>query len=663
MHMPSLRHFFFLILILPNIFGSIELIKKQRTEKTKGFPSSVSISNTENNQQTGLLITSLPSPRECSQQNEGQSDYDYNYDSGYFSNESFDYKVSKVNRNSCNKPSGRRSPRPCTRNFPNKLKSVEADKTVSIVAKSEGFRKRKLLEIKNTLNKFEYYKELCNDGNYHKLPHKFNLIFCEDPSDYLGLAIRAQDYEAISFCKDFVVLQKSSCFLQSALIDVIINEQVGLISALGIIFPSIFTTSYAFHPPYDNLSGTSLFRIAVERKKRKVANAMLKFIPLSKIGFFWQTIDSMKNFILDSLHNGEIGLTPHLPGDTGLDKATLIDIYLNCVLRGDVEAMIYLLENTNVPIDTIFISPNDVTLSAMYMAAHAGNLEIVKYLYTKCPSLAKVPNHFGLFPIHIASGNGNLDMIQVLSADYESLTSEVCLNGLMYTPFSLAIRNKKRNAADLIISYIRNLDINLFEKEIKRLVYYAILDDDVSILDIYFEYKTFPPNGFVDEKFNLLEMAILGIINPSNSDSSLRFSNKKSSINCVNRLIYEWKKRGLPFTVDYEGTISGNILGIVYPYDIDAFNSLIKYGGVDPNGSISVTVKSSRDKSPRVLRTTFLNQIIALGASEMIPFAISKGCDPRLIDGDGNDAIEIAEKYKNSFALEFFKRILQDTDI
>ena len=520
-------------------------------------------------------------------------------------------------------------------------------------------KKRKLEEMKE-LDDFEYFQGICTDGMHHKLPLDQEFLSLRDPSEYLGLAIRAHDAEAIEFCKNLVVLESASSYLQSSLIDAIVMEDADVLEALGSVFPSIFTTIYAFHPPYAHLSGTSLFRIAVDQEKSKSAKAMLDFIPVAMIGDFWQSIASMKKFIVEALHTGDINLTPKLEGDPGILPNILVEMYYTCVLEGDVDAMVYLLETTAVPIDTIFTGSNGIEISALFMAAHTGNREIVQYLYENCPALAKVPNSLGMLPIHMAAGNGHLEVIKILSKEADTLTSEVVISGIKYTPFSLAVRNQKRNVADLIISFLH--DNSLIQKEMTGLAYWAILDDNVSLLDIYFEFNTFPSCGCVDKEYNLLEMAILGIIHPKNSASSAP-SKKTSSGKCVDRLIDEWIKHKLPFRMDFKGVISGSILGLVYPHDIGTFESLINRAKVDPNDRIRITISSKHQNgAAKILETTFLNQIIALGATDLVPFAISKGCDPRMLDSDGNDAIAIALKYRNEFVLNYFRQVYNLAD-
>lgn len=499
----------------------------------------------------------------------------------------------------------------------------------------------------NGPDEFEQFQTLCNDGKYHKLPLDRNFFADRDPSDYLGLAVRAHDAEAIDFCKDLVVLESSSSYLQSAIIDAIIKEETDVIKALGLAFPSIFTSIYAFHPPYDQLSGTSLIRIAVDQNKPKVAKAMLKFIPVAMIGDFWMAIDSMKKFIIASLHTGDINLIPKLEGDPGINLRTLTEIYYNCVLECDLEAMDYLLTNTAVPIDTIFTGDNGMTLSAMFMAAHVGHLGIVSYLYRKCPGLARVPNSMGMLPIHMAAGNGHMDVIKVLSDQSDTLTAEVTISGIKYTPFSLAIRNKKRNVADLIISFIKDQDNGRIQKEMNGLAYWAILDDNVSLLDIYFDFNTFPSSGCIDKEYNLLEMAILGIIDPKSGTSTKKSSSKK----CVDRLIDEWIKHNLPFRIHHEDVITGSILGLVYPNDLDVFDALISRAKIDPNVPIYITTETG------ILRTTFLNRIIALGSNSLVPYAISRGCDPRILDSDGYDALAVATNHENTFVMEFLSKV------
>ena len=540
-----------------------------------------------------------------------------------------------------------------TENHP-QVSENETGTSTSTISKAA---KRKLYELKNQSN-FEYYQGLTNDGLYHKLPSYHDEFADLDPSDYLALAIRAHDAAAIDSCKNIVALESASRFLQTTLIDAIVKDEADIMEVLGTSFPSIFTTFYAFHPPYAHLSGTSLIRIAVDQEKSKVAKAMLKFVPVAMVGDFWQSIDSMKKFIIGALHSGDINLTPTLEGDTGLAPNVLIEMYYACVLEGDLQAMAYLLENTDVDIKTMFTGTNGVSLSAMFMAAHTGHSGIVSYLYKKCPELARIPNSLGMLPIHMAAGNGHMDVIKILSAEADTLTAEVTINDIAYTPFSLAIRNKKRNIADLIISFIRDQDNYKIQKEMTGLAYWAILDDNVQLLDIYFDFNSFPSSGCVDEEYNLLEMAILGIINPKRTVSS-NLKKKTSSKKCLTRLIEEWKKHNLPYRIHHEGVISGSILGLVYPHDLDAFLALVKDAGVQPNEPIIITAKRE-DGTSYTLTTTFLNHAISLGATDMVPFAISKGCDPRILDSDGNDAIKIAKKYNNTFILDYFKQIYSD---
>lgn len=509
------------------------------------------------------------------------------------------------------------------------------------------FTEDQLRHLKQFDGEFEKYVELCTDGRYHQLPLDF-LFFCHrDHADYLALAIKARDSEAIAFSKKYVEIECPSVFLQSALLDMIIQEDTDIIEILGDVFPNIYTNIFIFREPLAHLSGTSLIRIAVDQNRNKAAVAMFKSVPVSLIGDYWHTIDFMRKFLVSAMKDRQIRLKPK-ENEQPISFRILVDMFFNCVLEKNLEALDYLHESTGIPLDTLFTNENGLSFSAMFIAAHAGYNDIVSYLGRKCPKLFHLRSGNGMLPIHTAAANGHLDVVKSLSVARDTMTDSVSISGTSLTPFGLAIRNKKIRVAFVILSLIEK-DSEV-PKEIQELVHWAILDDNVQLLEIYFEYNSFPALGCINESYNLLEMALTGSNDPKT------FQNKRSSIKCLQKLIDIWKEKELPFHVSNE-TLRGSILALVPLNDLDAFQALIKQARVDPNGKIFEITPNPEGGGVRVKETNFLNRIIAKGATEMVPFAIKHGADPRIIDDDGLDAYETAIKYKNQFVIDLFDSI------
>ena len=515
------------------------------------------------------------------------------------------------------------------------------------LARSEEEEKHSSLKLQD---EFEKLIEICTDGRYHQLPLEYHFFKDRDHADYLGLAIKARDPEAIAFSKAYVDIGCPSSLLQNALLDMIVQEDTNIIQALGNVYPNIYSYSniFAFHEPLAYLSGTSLIRIAVDQNRNKAAISMFKSIPVAMIGYFWKTTDLMKRFILDAMKERQIRLKPE-EDEQPVTHKVLVDIFHNCVLEGNLEALDFLFESTGIPLTTMFTGENEFSASAMFIAAHAGYSEMVQYLGKKCKELFYIRNNTGVLPIHTAAANGHLDVIKALSVARDTMTDSVTVLGSSLTPFGLAIRNKKMHVAYLIISSIEKSED--LEKELKELSYWAILDDNTSLLDIYFEYNSFPASGCVDGQYNLLEMALTGSKNPKT------FQNTKSSIKCLLKLIEIWKEKKLSFTISND-QLRGSMLALVPPTDLDALHALLKDAHVDPNGQIfEISHQAADGNSFNVKRTTFLNRIIAKGATDLVSFAIKNGSDPRIIDDDGLDAFDTAIKYKNDFVVNLFRSI------
>lgn len=517
----------------------------------------------------------------------------------------------------------------------------------AIAAKRRKEAEQELTAAEKTFeNSFQELKELCRSGRYHKLPLDPEFVLNRNPSDYLALAIQAHDPEAIAFSQRFVELEFSSSYLQSTLIDLILSEDTAILEQLGATFQSIYTHIFVFFDPFAHLSGTSLIRIAIDQGKNRAAIAMFKSVPVSVIGDFWQTINSMKSFVMDAMVAREIRLKPR-EGESNLSPSVLKDIFFTCVALGNLKALEYLYESTHLDLTTRFEEEETgILFTAMYLAAHTGYADMVAYLGKMCPELYFIETSTGVLPIHAAASNGHADIIK-LCDDHatKSFSMGIEVNGIKQTPFSVAIRNKKRNIADIILSFID--EPGEIEKEMSNLLIWAIVDDNPSLIEIYFEYGVGRKDGSVENsKYTLLEMAIIGTNDPE------KLEPKGCRIKCLEFLIQLWKRLKLPFEIE-QGNVRGNILGLLKANDIDAFVALVKDGGVDPNAPIIEYCSDAGGKVLSTNTTTFLNRIIAQGANELVPIAIRHGADPRLVNDDGYEAILVAELVGNDEALKY----------
>lgn len=491
---------------------------------------------------------------------------------------------------------------------------------------------------------FAQLKEVCTDGLYHKIPLDPEFVKENDPANYLALAIEARDKEAIFFSKDFVEIYYSTPYLQKALMDLIFQENVDFLDVLGHTFPGIYTSIFAFYEPYTAFSGSYLVRIAVDRKLSKAAMAMFRFVPVSVIGDFWSNIKSMKGPLLAAMQDRSIRLRP-LEGESGIDRGTLIDMLYTCVETGNSRALEYFIESTDFPLDISFVDEHGINFSPMYLAAHFGYPEMVKYLGEKCPELFTKPTSTGMLPIHVAAGSGHMDVIKIIEGKArDTLMAEVDIDGVKLTPFAVAIRNKKRNVADVILAFLDDKDA--IQREMGGLAAWGIQDDNQELLRIAFEYDHSTHEHLINNgRYTLLELAVLGSIDPEN------VVNDRSSINCLEFLAEVWLRKDLSFEVTH-GKVRGSILGLLPPNDIAAFLVLVKIGRVDPNDPI---FEYSDVDGSTPFENTFLNRIIAKGATQLVEVAIKFGADPRICDEDGNDAMDIAVKYGNQHVIDFLK--------
>lgn len=514
--------------------------------------------------------------------------------------------------------------------------------------RKEAAERREQMGVVTTTfdHSFDELRELCRSGRYYKLPLDEEFVFSRSPSDYLALAIQAHDPEAIALSQQYVELEFSSSYLQSTLIDLILSEDTAILEQLGALFPSIYTHIFVFYGPFAHLSGTSLIRIAVDQGKNRAAIAMFKSVPVSVIGDFWQTINSIKGFVIDAMAAREIRITPRV-GEAGLSPSVLKDIFYTCVAWGNLKALEHLYESTHLDLTTKFEDEKgEILFTAMYLAAHTGYSEIVAYLGKMCPDLFLIETSTGILPIHAAAANGHADILKICDDQATktfSMGTEV--NGIKQTPFSVAIRNEKRNIADIILSFID--DPVEIEKEMGNLAIWAIVDDNPSLLEIYFEYGVGRKDGTVkNSEYTLLEMALIGTSDPE------KVKPKGRRIKCLEHLIVLWRRLNIPFEIEH-GNIRGSILGLVNANEIDSFVALVRDGGVDPNAPIIEYTTNAQGKVISTNTTTFLNRIIAQGATDLVPIAIRHGADPRLVNDDGDDAIAVAEMVGNRTALDF----------
>ena len=499
------------------------------------------------------------------------------------------------------------------------------------------------------MQRFNALRDQCSSGQYRVLPTDTEFILSQDPTDYLALAIEAQNPEAIAACKDFIYLEYSSSYLQSTLIDLILCENTTILEYLGKTYPKIFTHIFSFYEPYSVHSGSSLIRIAVDQRKDKAAIAMFQAVPASVISDFWRSLSTFRGFVIESLETKALNLKAK-PGETEFDPAVLKDIFYNCVVSGNLKALEHLCNTTDVDLKTKFEEEKTgMEFSAMYVAAYTGYSEMVTFLGKRCPDLYRIPTNTGMLPIHVAALNGHDKIIKLMDeAAPDTFTAKVLVNGIEQTPFSIAIRNKRRVMADIILSFID--DPKLIKEEMSRLAIWAILDDNPKLLEIYFEYGVGKASGIVEgSKFNVLEMAVHGTFDPAVIES------KRCKIKCLEYLIQVWKRLKLPFEVEH-GNVRGSILGLVKPTDIDAFVALVRFGGIDPNAPI-IEYSTGADGQVLSYTTTFLNRIIAQGATELIPIAIKYGADPRIIDDEGDESIAVSLNHKNDFALKYLETL------
>jgi hypothetical protein len=479
------------------------------------------------------------------------------------------------------------------------------------------------------------------DSKFPVLPRDPDFIPDQYESDYLALAIKLRDQEAICFSKQVVEIEGASQFLQSVIMDLITQKDTELIEALGRAFPTIFTAINSFHEPYAHLSATSYIRIAVDMKHYESAVAMTKNLPLAMIGDFWGTLTCMRDFILYAMSTASIRLIP-LAGESALPKRILVDMLDACVAENNLEALEYLYRSTGISLKEMLTSDKNISVTTMYMATSLEYPQIVTFLGKHCPELYTIPSSTGMLPIHCAAFSGNLDILKLLSIAKATITAEVIIGGIKHTPFSLAIRHGKRNVADAILAFIEDAD--KIQMELRNIALWAIVDDNEALLDIYFNYNPFPEAGCIEGKFNLLEMAIRGSISPQNASlEELTDPTSHSSIKCLERLIRVWKDHRFPFSTEHD-EFNGSLLALVLPHDMDAFATLIRVAGLDPNEFIY-------EKRPNGTKfcTTFLNRIIAQGATNLVPQAIKFGADPRIVDDNGDSAYEVAIKSNNEF--------------
>ena len=96
----------------------------------------------------------------------------------------------------------------------------------------------------------------------------------------------------------------------------------------------------------------------------------------------------------------------------------LIEMYYACVLEGDLQAMAYLLENTDVDIKTMFTGTNEFPFCHVYIAhtGHPGSSRT----FTRNVLNSQESQTLGMLPIHMAAGNGHMDVIKILSAEADT---------------------------------------------------------------------------------------------------------------------------------------------------------------------------------------------------------------------------------------------------
>lgn len=504
---------------------------------------------------------------------------------------------------------------------------------------------------------FDELKKLCKDGLHHQIPLDVAFVEENNPANYLALAIEAQDLGAIHFSKNFVELNCSTAYLQKVLIDAIFQEKTNILEALGNAFPGIFTSIFAFYEPYASYSGTYLVRIAVDRKMKQSALVMFKFVPVSVIGDFWNTVSSMKGFLLGAMKERIIRLRPHA-GELGIDHRTLTDIFYICVSVGNLPALEYFIESTDFPLTTMFTDENGMSFSAMYVAVHTGNHGLVEYLGQKCPELFRIPTSTGMLPIHMAAVSGDFNLFKIFDdRARDTLTAVVEVGGVKLTPFTIAVRNQNKSRADMILAFLGEEAIC---NEMSKLTSWGIVDDNADLVNFAISSNEYNRNIPIDgSEFNLLEMALLGSITPETGPKK-----HHSSINCLELLCVDWVRHGKSFEVTH-GNVRGSILGLLLPNDIPAFLALVKIGKIDPNEPI---YEYSPDGT--VHRTTFLNRIIEQrpadsvqndphkgkeATAELVRIAVKYGADPRIIDDNGKEASAVALSMRNQFVVDLLR--------
>ena len=499
-----------------------------------------------------------------------------------------------------------------------------------------------------------------------ELPLKKEFFYGYSPTDYLALAIKYRDVMGMKYSKEFISFQDVpmgqtnlyvSPLLQRVFIDLITIQDVPIITTLGENFPGIFTHVISFEGGLKNLNSTSLIRLAFDQKKTTALTAMFFSVPSSYIEDFWNLSDDNRGYFIEAIAEGILPLK----GNTCLSERVVRDMFFTSVTLDNIAAVKRLKEWGLIKLTENFTDPlNGLVFTALYYAAHANYTDLFRYLGQIEPILYTIPTSTGMLPVHVAALNGNLDMLKILSEVKGCFTATVIDRGVDLTPFAMAWRNNKREAALYILAQLidHDLDGQMLYKELLNLASWAILEDNPDWLAIVLEGNHLPIDGrFPGNEFSLLEMVVRGTVDPSDK------STKRCSVKCLEYLSKEWKARNLSVeTFCSTLGIRGSILGLVHPDDIDAFIILLDNLGLNPNEPIWLFKPNSyspEERSQAVAnscRTTFLINTIEQHSTFLVNVAIKRGADPRIVSFLGFNAFESAKLAKNTHAINLLKQ-------